>query len=218
LGRRRYWPAPFFRFISLNKDLLGDIAACGICRQYDPGCVWGIVTDKSAPSDGLAVSAADKIDHFIDWVGRGTAWICLLMVAIVATNVILRYLFRIGPMSLQELEWHLMSPIALIGMSYALRHNDHVRVDIFYDGFSPKLTAVIDLMAAIVTVIVSVIIIELSFNFVYQAYSVGEGSPDPGGLPHRFLLRSFIPLGFLLLAVQALANAIRSVLFLRGQG
>ena len=174
------------------------------------------MTGKAAKSGGLAASAADAIDRFIDRVGQATAWICLAIVLVVATNVILRYLFHIGPMSLQELEWHLMSPIALIGMSYALRHNDHVRVDIFYDGFSLRLRAIIDLAAAILTVIVSVIIIKLSINFVYQAYSLGEGSPDPGGLPYRFLLRSFIPLGFILLAVQAVANVIRKALFLRG--
>jgi len=175
------------------------------------------MTGKSVPSHGPAASLADQIDKFIDWVGRGTSWICLAIVLVVAVNVILRYLFRIGPMSLQELEWHLMSPIALIGMSYALRHGDHVRVDIFFDGFSPKLQAIIDLAAAIMMVIVSLIVIKLSFNFVYQAYSLGEGSPDPGGLPYRFLLRAFIPLGFVLLAVQAVANVIRSALFLRGE-
>jgi TRAP-type mannitol/chloroaromatic compound transport system permease small subunit len=175
------------------------------------------MTGKAAKSDGPAASAADAIDRFIDRVGQATAWICLAIVLVVATNVILRYLFRIGPMSLQELEWHLMSPIALIGMSYALRHNDHVRVDIFYDGFSLRLRGIIDLLASIMTIIVSVIIIKLSINFVYQAYSLGEGSPDPGGLPYRFLLRSFIPLGFALLTVQAVANFIRSALFLRGE-
>ena len=166
--------------------------------------------------DGLAVATADAIDRFIDWIGRGTAWICLLMVLIVATNVILRYLFRIGPVSLQELEWHLMSPIALIGMSYAMRHKAHVRVDVLYDDFGPKVQQVIDLFAAITTVIVSVILIKLSFDFVYQAYAIGEGSPDPGGLPHRFLLRAFIPLGFALLMLQAIAQGIRSVLHLKG--
>jgi len=172
---------------------------------------------KAAKSGGLAASAADTIEKFIDNTGRATAWICLAIVLIVAFNVLLRYFFRIGPMSLQELEWHLLSPIALIGMSYALRHGDHVRVDIFFDGFSPKLQAIIDLIAAILMVIVSLIVIKLSLNFVYQAYSIGEGSPDPGGLPHRFLLRSFIPLGFVLLAVQAVADVIRSALFLRGE-
>ena len=175
------------------------------------------MTGKAATSGGLAGSAVDAIDRFTDWIGQATAWICLAIVLIVAFNVLLRYFFRIGPMSLQELEWHLMSPIALIGMSYALRHGDHVRVDIFFDGFSPKQQAVIDLIAAIMMVIVSLIVIKLSLNFVYQAYSIGEGSPDPGGLPYRFLLRAFIPLGFILLAVQAAANVIRSALLLRGE-
>lgn len=175
------------------------------------------MTEKAIISGSHAGSAVNIIDRFIDWVGRGTAWICLSIVLIVACNVILRYLFRIGPMSLQELEWHLMSPIALIGMSYALHHGDHVRVDIFFDGFSPKLQATVDLIASILMVIVSLIIVKLSLNFVYQAYSLGEGSPDPGGLPYRFLLRAFIPLGFILLAMQAFANVIRSGLLLRSE-
>ncbi len=194
-----------------------ELAAYGARRQNEPGCVWGIMTGKAATSGGLAGSAVDAIDRFTDWIGRGTAWICLAIVLIVAFNVLLRYFFRIGPMSLQELEWHLMSPIALIGMSYALRHGDHVRVEIFFDGFSPKLQTIIDLIAAIMMVIVSLIVIKLSLNFVYQAYSIGEGSPDPGGLPYRFILRAFIPLGFILLAVQGAANVIRSALLLRGE-
>lgn len=180
------------------------------------------MTNQSAKPDSgpasLAVRTADSIDRFIDWIGRGTAWTCLLIVLIVATNVILRYLFRIGPVSLQELEWHLLSPIALIGMSYALRHDDHVRVDILYEDFSPKVQEVIDLLVAIATVVISVILVKLSLDFVYQAYSLGEGSPDPGGLPHRFLLRAFIPLGFALLLLQAFARCIRSVLHLKGAG
>ncbi len=171
--------------------------------------------DGQKPEDGVYSPISDVLESVIDWIGRGTAWLCLGMVVLVAINVILRYLFRIGPVSLQELEWHLMSPIALIGMSYALRHGDHVRVDIFFERFGRTLQEFIDLMAAIVTVIIAIIIIKLSLGFVYQAYVIGEGSPDPGGLPHRFLLRAFIPLGFALLAVQAFAQAIRHGLYLR---
>jgi TRAP-type mannitol/chloroaromatic compound transport system permease small subunit len=153
----------------------------------------------------------------IDWTGRGTAWICVVLVLLVAFNVILRYAFHLGPVALQELEWHLMSPIALVGMSYALRHGDHVRVDIFFDRFGRTLQEWIDLTASVVTVVIAVIIFKLSLGFVDQAYSIGEGSPDPGGLPHRFLLRAFIPLGFALLGVQAVAKAIRHGLYLFGK-
>ena len=145
----------------------------------------------------------------IDAIGRWVSWLALAHVGLVAINVILRYLFRIGPVALQELEWHLMSPIALIGISYAMCHQDHVRVDILYDKFSHTARHLIDLAAALVALIVSVIIIKLSLGYVEQAYAAGEVSPDPGGLPYRFLLKSFIPFGFLLLAIQALALVLR---------
>ena len=173
--------------------------------------------DGHEPDDRVRSPISDRLESVIDWAGRGTAWICMVLVLLVAFNVILRYAFRLGPVALQELEWHLMSPIALVGMSYALRHGDHVRVDIFFDRFGRTLQEWIDLMASVVTVVVAVIIFKLSLGFVDQAYSIGEGSPDPGGLPHRFLLRAFIPLGFALLGVQAVAKAIRHGLYLFGR-
>jgi len=173
--------------------------------------------DGHEPDDRVRSPISDRLESVIDWTGRGTAWICLVLVLLVAFNVILRYAFRLGPVALQELEWHLMSPIALVGMSYALRHGDHVRVDIFFDRFGRTLQEWIDLTASVVTVVIAVIIFKLSLGFVDQAYSIGEGSPDPGGLPHRFLLRAFIPLGFALLGVQAVAKAIRHGLYLFGR-
>jgi TRAP-type mannitol/chloroaromatic compound transport system permease small subunit len=173
--------------------------------------------DGHEPDDRVRSPISDRLESVIDWTGRGTAWICLVLVLLVAFNVILRYAFRLGPVALQELEWHLMSPIALVGMSYALRHGDHVRVDIFFDRFGRTLQEWIDLTASVVTVVIAVIIFKLSLGFVDQAYSIGEGSPDPGGLPHRFLLRAFIPLGFALLGVQAVAQAIRHGLYLFGR-
>ncbi len=173
--------------------------------------------DGHAPDDRVRSPISDLLESVIDWTGRGTAWICMVLVVLVAFNVILRYLFRLGPVALQELEWHLISPIALIGMSYALRHGDHVRVDIFFDRFSRTLQEWIDLAAAIATVVIAIVIFKLSLGFVYQAYVIGEVSPDPGGLSHRFLLRAFIPLGFALLALQAVAQAIRHGLYLIGR-
>jgi TRAP-type mannitol/chloroaromatic compound transport system permease small subunit len=169
------------------------------------------------PKDRIRSPISDALESFIDWTGRSTAWLCMFLVVLVAFNVILRYVFRLGPVSLQELEWHLMSPIALIGMSYAMRHGDHVRVDILFQRFSRTLQVWIDLLAAIVTVVIAIVIFKLSLGFVHQAYAIGEGSPDPGGLPYRFLLRAFIPLGFALLAIQAAAQAIRDGLYLFGR-
>jgi len=157
------------------------------------------------------VSLTDGIDAFVDAIGRVFAWACIAQVALVGTNVILRYLFRIGPMELQELEWHLISPIALIGMSYALRHNDHVRVDIFYDKFRVETQNLVDMLAALALIVISILIIDFSIGFVGQAYFIDEGSPDPGGLPHRWLLRSFIPIGFAILTMQSVSNLLKTL-------
>ncbi len=157
------------------------------------------------------VSLTDGIDAFVDVIGRVFAWACIAQVALVAMNVILRYVLRIGPMELQELEWHLISPIALIGMSYALRHDDHVRVDIFYDKFRVETQNFVDLLASLALIVISILIIDFSIGFVGQAYFIDEGSPDPGGLPHRWLLRSFIPVGFAILTMQSVSNLLKTL-------
>lgn len=148
------------------------------------------------------------LEAIVEWAGRITMALVLAMVLLIATNVILRYLFAIGPVSLQELEWHLMAPIAMIGSAYTLRHHGHVRVDIVFARLGPRLQALVNLLAAAGLLVTSILVVKLSLGFVYQAYEIGEGSPDPGGLPYRFLLKAVIPIGFTLIALQAAAHMI----------
>ena len=166
-------------------------------------------TDPSdAYDDDVAGRIGRSLEAIVEWAGRITMVLVFAMVLLIATNVILRYLFAIGPVSLQEFEWHLMVPVALVGSAYTLRHHGHVRVDIFYDGFRPRTRALVNLLSAVGLLVISVLVGWLSLNFVYQAYQIGEGSPDPGGLPFRFILKAMIPLGFGLLALQAVAHII----------
>ncbi len=168
----------------------------------------------STPETPLA-RLADHIDRLNDLVGRGAAWCTLAIVLLVACNVTLRYLFRIGPVWMQELEWHLLSPIALIGMAYAMRYNEHVRVDMFYEKFGATTKAWVDLSVAVTTLIVAAVIFKLSFAQVEHAFTSLEGSTDPGGLPYRYLLKSFIPIGFALVALQAVGQGARSALAIK---
>jgi len=152
------------------------------------------------------------IERVVEGFG-GLARLCVLaLVLLVATNVLLRYLFSIGPVALQEFEWHLISPIALLGLSYSMKHRADVRVDIFYDKFSIKKQAFVDLITAIATVVIGIYIFWLGMTYVNQSLQLQEGSPDPGGLPMRYLLKAFIPLGFGLLALQGIADIMRSLL------
>ena len=139
----------------------------------------------------------------IEIAGIFAAWCGLGLVFVVAGNVLARYIFNAGSVAIQEMEWHLISPIALIGMSYAMQQGEHVRVDFLYDRLSVGAKKVVDLLAALLLCSVAVIIVKLSIPYVEQSYGLQEGSPDPGGLPNRWILKAFVPLGFALLALQA---------------
>jgi TRAP-type mannitol/chloroaromatic compound transport system permease small subunit len=149
-----------------------------------------------------------RIERFTDLTGRATSWLVLVIVVLMATNVLLRYLFSYGSVWAQELEWHLLAPLILFGMSYALLHGEHVRVDVLYANFSPRKKLYVDLLSAVLSIAVSVIIIALSLKYVQQSWVIGEQSSDPGGLPYRWALKALIPLGFLFLTLQSLALAL----------
>ncbi|MCM2991415.1 TRAP transporter small permease subunit, partial [Bacillus safensis] len=105
----------------------------------------------------------------------------------------------------QELEWHLLSPLILFGMSYALLHGEHVRVDVLYAGFGERTKLLVDLLSAALCIAISAAVIWLSLHYVQQSYVIDERSADPGGLTHRWLLKALIPVGFGLLTLQCIA-------------
>ena len=156
-----------------------------------------------------------RIERFVDVIGDATSWVALVIVALMATNVLLRYLFSAGTVWAQELEWHLLVPLILFGMSYALRHGEHVRVDILYARFSDRTKVYVDLLSALLCFALSVLVIWFSLHYVEQSYVIGEQSQDPGGLPYRFLLKALIPTGFALLLLQSIASALGSIEKLR---
>jgi TRAP-type mannitol/chloroaromatic compound transport system permease small subunit len=155
---------------------------------------------------------ADRIDVFIDSVGRITAWSSFALALVMGGNVLLRYAFNTGTVWSQELEWHLMAPICLFGMSYALRHGEHVRVDVLYASFSQKTKDLVEVITALLAMTISLIVIWLSLAYVTQSWSMGEGSANPGGIPARYLLKAMIPVGFALFFLQSLAQGIRGYL------
>ena len=149
-----------------------------------------------------------RIDRLVELIGVATSWLSLVIVILMATNVLLRYLFHYGSVWSQELEWHLLVPLILFGMSYALRHGEHVRVDILYAKFPDRAKDIVDLVSALLAIAISVLVIWLSLHYVQQSYVIDEGSPDPGGIPHRYFIKGLIPVGFALLLLQSIAVAL----------
>ena len=158
---------------------------------------------------------AGGIDRFTDLVGRATAWLALGLALVMGANVLLRYGFSIGSIWMQEFEWHIMVPICLLGMSYALVHGEHVRVDVVFQYFSPRNKHLVDVITAILAMLLSVIVIWLSVPYVWQSWSIGEGTANPGGIDYRYAIKSAIPIGFALFFVQSLSEAIKSFLAYR---
>lgn len=167
----------------------------------------------------LRLSAA--IDRLSDMVGRVLCWMTLLMVLIAAFNSIARYLGRFTGMNLSsnaylESQWYLFSIVFLLGAAYTLRHDGHVRVDVLFSHLSKKGQAWIDLIGTLIFLIpFSILMIWVSLPSVVESWSVGEMSPDPGGLP-RYPVKTLLPLAFVLLILQAISMAVRSTAQIRG--
>ena len=155
------------------------------------------------------LAAVQRIEGFIDAVGRVTLYLTLAMIALVATNVLLRYAFSFGSVWAQELEWHLLAAVILLGMSHALQRGDNVRVDLFYANFKPRAKFVVNAVAGLLTLVMALLFIKLSLAYVAQSFNIGETSADPGGIPYRWAVKGLIPLGFGLLALQTLAALMR---------
>lgn len=171
---------------------------------------------KSPPS--LLIRIAERLDTFSDAIGRAVSWLIAALVLLVCYDVAMRYLFRSGSVALQELEWHLFALVFLLAAAYTLKADEHVRVDIVYQKLHPRTRAWIDVVgAALFLLPFAALIIYSSWPFVADAFVYNESSSDPGGLPHRFILKAAIPLGFALLALQGISSILRNLAFLRSK-
>lgn len=158
---------------------------------------------------------ANGIDRFTDLVGRATSWLAFGLALVMGANVLLRYGFSLGFIWSQELEWHIMVPICLFGMSYAMLHGEHVRVDVLFASFTQRNKHLVNVITAILCMLFSLIVIWLSIHYVQQSWNVDEGSANPGGMDYRYLIKSLIPIGFALFFLQSLSEAIKSYIAYR---
>jgi TRAP-type mannitol/chloroaromatic compound transport system permease small subunit len=168
------------------------------------------------------VNFLKKISQFIDALNEKTglfaAWLTTFMVITVVYDVIMRYGFKKGNIAVQEMEWHIFAVVFLIGAAYSLKKDAHVRVDILYTKLSTKKRAWIDLMGTFIFLIpFSIMVIYSTSNFIESSWAVREVSPDPGGLPGRYILKAMIPAGFVLLILQGISQAIKNFLVIIGK-
>ena len=153
-----------------------------------------------------------------EYVGRTASWLTLILVLLVCIDVGRRYILNSSSIWGMELEWHLFAAIFLLGAGYAFKHDRHVRVDLFYANFSERDKAWTNLIGGIVFLIPwCILIILVSYSYAFRSFVDMEESPDPGGLPFRFIIKFTVTIGIGLLLLQGFANISESVLVLIGK-
>ncbi len=159
----------------------------------------------------------NAIDSFNGWIGNLVAWVTGLLVAVVFVDVVMRYAFNTSFVFTQELEWHLFGFIFLIGAGYTLSKDGHVRVDIIYQRLSSKAKAWVNLIGGFLFLFPGCLMVVITgWKFTYNAWTILEGSPDPGGIPYRFLIKGTIPVGFALITLQGISMVLHSIFQIRG--
>jgi len=161
-----------------------------------------------------------KLFSFIEMLTRFFARIAGILVItlslLILYQAINRYLFNDSSVMIQELQWHIFDIIFLLGLSFTLQTDKHVRVDIFYAAFSKKTKAIINIISQLLLILPFVIIVLYTTQtLVEMSYLQGEISSDPGGLTHRYLIKAMILIGFVLLGLQSLAELYKNIMILK---
>ena len=158
-----------------------------------------------------------RLDGFAEWTGRAISWLTLLMVLDTFAVVVLRYVFSLGWIAMQESVTYLHAFVFMLGAAYTLRHDAHVRVDIVYRGLGPRARATLDLIGTFIFLLpVCGFILWASWGYVATSWSLQEGSPEAGGLPLVYILKTAMPAMAVLVMIQGLSQALHCVLVLAG--
>ena len=167
----------------------------------------------------LLEKLATRLDRIAELTGRSIAWLTLGMVLITFAVVVLRYGLQIGSIALQESVTYLHAIVFMLGAAYTLKHDSHVRVDIFYQKVSPQTRAWTNLLGTLLLLFPTCgFIFASSLDYVASSWSIQEGSRETGGLDGVFLLKTVIPLMAVLLLLQGCSLALRSALVIAGRG
>ena len=165
----------------------------------------------------LLLRLSGLIDALNERLGKIADWMVLLSCLVSAGNAMLRYGFSISSNAWLEIQWYMFGVMFMLGASYTLARNEHVRVDIVYGNVSKRTQLWIDLLGGILFLLPATIIIGwLSWPVFHNSYLINEGSSNAGGLL-RWPIKFFLPLGFALLTLQGISEIIKRTAALRGE-
>lgn len=156
------------------------------------------------------------LDRFVILIGRLAALVWIFLVINICVSVFIRYVMGSGSVFLEELQWHFFAVGVAISLSYTMSENGHIRVDVLSVNFRPRTKLWIEIIGLLFLLLpYCVFVLWYSYDFVMNSFTRNEVSLAPGGVPYRWIIKSFLPISFLLLAISGVACLIRSIAGLR---
>ena len=163
------------------------------------------------------LNISSKLENILVGVGKLGAWLSLPLIAIIMFDIISRKFFVLGSTKLQEMEWHLHAALFLLALGYAYLKNSHVRIEVIREGFSTKLKAILEVIGVVLFILpYTGLIIWFGIDFVSRSFGMNEVSSASTGLSHRWIIKSFVPMGMAFLWLAGISVLLRNISYLMG--
>lgn len=158
---------------------------------------------------------SNKLESFLEFIGKIGAWLAIPLIGIIIFDIISRRFFVLGSIKLQEMEWHLHAALFLLALGYAYLKNSHVRIEVIRESFGTKLKSILEILGVLIFVLpYTGLIIYFGLDFVSRSYQINEVSAALTGLSHRWIIKSFIPLGMGFLWLAGISVLLRNIVYL----
>ncbi len=147
-----------------------------------------------------------------DFFGKAVSWLNPLLILLIMADVFGRYFLQRSAVWIGELEWMIFAAMFLLGAAYTMNADQHVRVDVFYQKWSPKRKALINLLGhACLMLPLCLFLIPPAWDYALRSWEIREASGDPGGMAAIYPVKTLIPLAFVLLLIQSVAEILSSL-------
>lgn len=201
-----------------NPDTGGPQTRPGSEGHHEPGGGAGAVRPglRDTPMPTL-LAVSDRLAAFVSVIGRLAAWLTIALMCVIIFDVVTRRFVALGSTRLQELEWHLHGALFLLCFGFAYVRDAHVRIELIREGWSSRTRAWVEIVGIVLCLIpYSLLVMKFGWDFTARSFRLGEGSMGGTGLPHRFIIKSLLPIGFALVAVGGISVLLRCIVALYG--
>ena len=163
----------------------------------------------------ILINISKHLEKIVTLFGKIGSWLAIPLISIIIFDIITRRFFVLGSTKLQEMEWHLHTSLFLLVLGYAYLKDAHVRIEIIREKYSLKVKAILETIGILIFLIpYTLLVIYFGIDFVQRSFSMNEVSSALTGLSHRWIIKSFIPIGMLLLLLAGISLLLKNIIYL----